>query len=122
MVGRVFRQFFREWAVLLAVFAMVLAPLGSAVARGLAASERVALAAGLIPPPMCLPDMASGLPAAGQIHACDHCLPALASAPPCPSTVAMPVGFSERLQPADTGPSALLAQLRLPPATGPPLA
>ena len=122
MFGRVFRQFFREWAEILAVFAMVLAPLGSAVARSLATSERVALAAGLVPPPMCLPDMASGLPAAGQVHACDHCLPALSTAPPCPSAVAMPMAFSERLQPADTGPSALLAQLRLPPATGPPSA
>ncbi len=87
MAGRVLRQFFREWAAILAVFAMVLAPLGNAVARGLSTSERVALAAGLLPPPMCLPDPASGVPTAGQVHTCDHCLPSLSTAPPCPQAV-----------------------------------
>jgi hypothetical protein len=120
MSGRVLRQFFRDWMAILAVFAMVLAPLGSAVARSLATADHVALAAGLVPPPMCLPDAASGLPASGPIHACDHCLPALSPAPPCLLAAAVSFTFAERLQPADTGPSALLAQLRLPPSTGPP--
>ncbi len=122
MSGRILRQFVREWAAILAVFAMVLAPLGTAVARGLTTSDRIAVAAGRIAPPLCITDPAAGLPANGALHACDHCIPALSAAPPCPALIAIPLGFAERLQPADTGPSALLAQLRLPPATGPPSA
>ena len=122
MSGRILRQFFREWAVVLAVFAMVLAPLGSAVARGLTASEKVAVAAGLTPPPLCLPDDSSEGLTQSALHACDHCLPVHAAASPSPSTPAVPYAFISRLQPADTGPSALLDQLRLPPATGPPAA
>lgn len=122
MSGRILRQFFREWAVIMAVFAMVLAPLGAAVARGLTASHQIAIAAGLAPPPLCEPGEMKGALTGGPVHACDHCLPALSSAPPCFSAPALPIGFATRLQPADTGPSALLAQLRLPPATGPPSA
>ncbi len=122
MSGRILRQFLREWAALLAVFAMVLAPLGTAVARGLTASDHVAVAAGLSPPPLCLPAEKAGARTEIPAHGCDHCLPVLTSATHCPSLTATAFRFSERLQPADTGPSALLEQLRLPPGTGPPAA
>lgn len=116
-------RLFREWAALLAVLAMALGPLASGVGRSLAAQERVDVAVGLVAPPLCLPGDAIGdLGAKAGGLLCDHCLPGGAAAPPSlAATAAEPVA-SCRIDHADTAPSALLAQLRLPPATGPPAA
>ena len=116
------RSLVREWAALLAIFAMALGPLALSVSRSLAAQERVAVAAGLASLPMCQPGETMDGMAGKTAHACDHCLPAHPAAPACPSVAVAPLSFVERLQPADTGPSSLLEQLRLPPATGPPTA
>jgi len=109
----------RECLTLIAIFAVTLGPLGLSVSRGLGAQERVAVAAGTSQLPICAPgDAGDGLPA--KMMGCDLCLPTLA-APPAASC-AMTVDVAVRAAPADTSPSALLAQLRLPPSTGPPSA
>ena len=118
MSSQALARLFREWAALLAVLAMALGPLGSAVGRSLAAQDHVAVAAGLVAPLLCEP---GGLPAKPP-SPCDHCTLGVGFTPPCPTAAAAPLVFAERLDPADTGPSALPARLRLPPATGPPAA
>jgi len=115
-------RLFREWAALLAVLAMSLGPLGLSVGRGLAAQEKIAIAAGLVAPAICQTSDELGGGTRHPLTACDHCLPALGAAPPCPAPITLHLLFAARTNPADTAPSALLAQLRLPPATGPPQA
>jgi hypothetical protein len=114
-------RLFREWLALLAVLAMVLGPLSVAVSRGLSAQERVNIAAGLTSLPICIPgDETGGLAAKTSVD-CDHCLPSSGSDK---ITIILPenaLTFEAKLFPADTEPSALLQQLRLPPATGPPI-
>jgi hypothetical protein len=111
----------REWVALFAILAMALGPLALATSRSLAAQQRVNLAAGLTTLPMCTPgDSIDGLNAKTGGGACDHCSSAAPAVVPSLISNAVPVLFCERLAPANTEPSALLAQLRLPPATGPP--
>jgi hypothetical protein len=111
----------REWVALFAILAMVLGPLALATSRSLAAQERVRVAAGLTALPMCTPgDSIDGLNAKTGGGACDHCSSAAPATLPSFISTAEQVLFSECLAPANTAPSALLEQLRLPPATGPP--
>jgi hypothetical protein len=112
----------REWVALLAILAMALGPLALATSRGLSASERVAVAAGLASLPLCAPGDAMDAMAGKGAGPCDHCLPALEGAKPATSSALTDIRFASALLPADTAPSALLTQLRLPPATGPPVA
>ncbi len=112
----------REWVALVAILAMALGPLALVTSRSLAAQERINVAAGIAKLPLCMPgDGIDHLSAKTGGGACDHCMPALGAAPPSLSVAGAPACFSEVLQPASTTPSALLAQLRLPPATGPPV-
>jgi hypothetical protein len=121
MHPQAFRKLFREWMALLAVLAMVLGPLALLTSRSLAAQERVNVAAGLASLPICAPgDSIDGLAAKTGGGACDHCMPAHGTAPVVIETQPGACAFAPAVFPADTGPSALLSQLRLPPATGPP--
>jgi hypothetical protein len=116
-----FHRLFREWLALMAILAMVLAPLSVAVARGLSAQERVNIAAGLASPALCMPgDTSDGLSSKTSVT-CDHCLPSSGSDK---ITFVLPendLTFEAKLFAADTEPSSLLQQLQLPPATGPPI-
>jgi hypothetical protein len=122
MQPRAFHKLFREWMALLAVFAMVLGPLALLTSRSLAAQERVNMAAGLASLPICAPgDSIDGLSAKTGGGVCDHCTSALGTAPAIAMGQPDSCAFASTVFPADTGPSALLSQLRLPPATGPPV-
>jgi hypothetical protein len=122
MQARALSRLLREWVALVAILAMTLGPLALLTSRSLAAQERVDVAAGLAKLPLCMPgDGIDHLSAKTGGGACDHCIPALGAAPPSLSVEGAPACFSQVLQPANTTPSALLAQLRLPPATGPPV-
>jgi hypothetical protein len=122
MHARALSRLLREWVALVAILAMALGPLALLTSRSLAAQERVNVAAGLAKLPLCMPgDGIDHLSAKTGGGACDHCIPALGAAPPSLSVEGAPACFSQVLQPANTTPSALLAQLRLPPATGPPV-
>jgi hypothetical protein len=121
MHARSFHKLFREWMALFAILAMVLGPLALLTSRSLAAQERVNVAAGLASLPICAPgDSIDGLSAKTGGGACDHCLPVLGAAPAMAQVQSGACAFAATVFPADTGPSALLRQLRLPPATGPP--
>jgi hypothetical protein len=123
MTARSFDRLLREWVALLAILAMALGPLALATSRSLAAQERVQVAAGLAPLPVCAPgDSMDGLAGKTGGNACDHCLPALESPQKAIDGPASAAIFTGLMQPADAGPSALLSRLRLPPATGPPAA
>ena len=90
--------------------------------RSLGAQERVNVAAGLASLPVCAPgDSLDGLAAKTGGGICDHCMPALGAAPAIAQVQPGACTFAAAIFPADTGPSALLSQLRLPPATGPPV-
>ncbi len=107
---------------LFAILAMALGPLALLTSRSLAAQERVNVAAGFASLPVCAPgDSIDGLSAKTGGGVCDHCMPALGAAPVLAEAQPGACIFSAALFPADTGPSALLSQLRLPPATGPPV-
>ncbi len=117
-----FQKLCREWIALVAILAMALGPLALLTSRSLAAQERVNVAAGLASLPVCAPgDSIDGLAAKTGGGACDHCMPALGAAPANVSVQSSSLVFAATLFPTDTGPSALLSQLRLPPATGPPV-
>ncbi len=106
---------------LLAIIAMALGPLALLTSRSLAAQERVNVAAGLASLPICTPgDSIDGLSAKTGGGVCDHCMPALGAAPALTQAQPGACAFAATIFPTDTGPSALLSQLRLPPATGPP--
>jgi hypothetical protein len=121
MQPRAFHKLFREWMALLAVLAMVLGPLALLTSRSLAAQERVNVAAGLASLPVCTPgDSIDGLAAKTGGGACDHCMPAHGAAPAVIEVQPGACAFASTVFPANTGPSALLSQLVLPPATGPP--
>jgi hypothetical protein len=121
MQPRAFHKLFREWMALLAILAMVLGPLALLTSRSLAAQERVNVAAGLASLPICVPgDSIDGLSAKTGGGVCDHCMPALGAAPAMALAQPGACAFASTVFPANTGPSALLSQLRLPPATGPP--
>jgi hypothetical protein len=112
----------REWVVLVAILAMVLGPLALGVGRSLAAQERVNVAAGLVPLPLCQSgDAIDGLAAKTGGGACDHCSAALNGPPVFAAAVSLNAVYANVLSPADTAPSTLLAQVSLPPATGPPV-
>jgi hypothetical protein len=121
MLSILHRRLLREMVVLCAIFAMVLGPLALVTSRSLSAQERVNIAAGLVKIPLCnAGDTNDGLNAKMGGGACDHCIstsPALLSAA---DGVIAPSVFFEGLDPANTEPSALLKQISLPPATGPP--
>jgi hypothetical protein len=118
---RASHKLLREWLALVAILAMVLGPLALASSRSLAAQERVNVAAGLAPLPICTPgDSIDGLASKTGGGACDHCLPAAGAAPTLLAFKNADSSYSQSAFPADTGPSVLLAQLKLPPATGPP--
>ena len=122
MHARALSRLLREWVALVAILAMVLGPLALLTSRSLAAQERVNVAAGLATLPLCMPgDGIDHLSAKTGGGACDHCTPALGAAAPSLSVEGAPACFSQVLQPANTTPSALLAQVRLPPSTGPPV-
>jgi hypothetical protein len=111
----------REWVVLVAMLAMVLGPLALVTSRSLAAQERVNIAAGLATLSICSPgDPIHDVSSKTGGGACDHCLPGALATPPSHGLISAALAFFASLQPADTAPSALLAQLGLPPATGPP--
>jgi hypothetical protein len=119
---RTFHKLFREWMALLAILAMALGPLALLTSRSLAAQERVNVAAGLASLPVCAPgDSIDGLAAKTGGGACDHCMPAHGAAPALIKAQRDVCAFAPAVFPADTCPSALLSQLRLPPATGPPV-
>jgi hypothetical protein len=118
-----FQRLLREWATLFAILAMVLGPLSLAVSRGLSAQERVNIAAGLASLPLCAPgDSADGFAAKTSGGACEHCLVGSGATLPVSAFASVPLTFAGLLQSAKIEPSALLAQRRLPPATGPPRA
>jgi hypothetical protein len=122
MNARALHRLLREWVALVAILVMVLGPLALLTSRSLAAQERVNVAAGLSKLPLCAPgDSIHDLSAKTGGGACDHCMPAIGAAPPSLLVGPVPVCFAQVLEPANTAPSALLAQLRLPPATGPPV-
>jgi hypothetical protein len=111
----------RELLAMLAIFAMLLGPLATAVSRGLSAQERVNVAAGLVALPICVTvDNIDGLNSKSTPD-CDHCLPATGSAKITVASFEMPLRFATILQPESGDPSALLARIQLPPATGPPV-
>jgi hypothetical protein len=110
----------REFLAILAIFAMLLGPLATAVSRGLSAQERVNVAAGLVALPICVTaDNTDGLGSTSTFN-CDHCLPAIGSAKLTVASLENPWRFAALIQPDRRDPSALLTQLQLPPATGPP--
>jgi hypothetical protein len=122
MQPQAFRKLFREWMALLAILAMALGPLALLTSRSLAAQDRVNVAAGLTSLPICAPgDSVDGLAAKTGGGVCDHCMPALGAAPALARITPSACPFAATIFPADTGPSALLSQIRLPPATGPPV-
>jgi hypothetical protein len=115
------QRFLREILAMLAIFAMLLGPLATAVSRGLSAQERVNVAAGLVALPICVTaDNTDGLNAKSTPD-CDHCLPAIGAAKITIASFEMPLRFAAILQPESGDPSALLARIQLPPATGPPV-
>jgi hypothetical protein len=121
MHPKAFHKLLREWLALIAILAMALGPMALVTSRSLAAQERVNVAAGLAPLPICAPgDSIDGLSSKTGGSACDHCLPAVGAAPALIAVKNVDGAYAQSTFPADTGPSALLAQLVLPPATGPP--
>ena len=115
------QRLLREWVALVAFLAMVLGPLAVVTSRSLAAQERVHLAAGLISLSMCSAvDASDGQDKKLSVATCDHCLSASPTVFPVVQGNASSMFFSGYLVPGNTEPSAFLAQLRLPPATGPP--
>ncbi|MFM9975184.1 MAG: hypothetical protein ACKVON_11530 [Beijerinckiaceae bacterium] len=112
-----------EWVILFAILAMVLGPLSLAVSRGLSAQERVNIAAGLASLPLCAPgDSADSLAAKTGAGTCDLCVAGAGAVPSSVASVSALLSFEQILPPLNMQPSALLSQLRLPPATGPPFA
>jgi hypothetical protein len=115
------QRFLREFLAMLAIFAMLLGPLATVVSRGLSAQERVNVAAGLVALPICVTaDNIDGLNSKSTPD-CDHCLPATGSAKITVASFELPLRFAAVLQPKSGDPSARLARMQLPPATGPPL-
>ncbi len=122
MHAPVVQKLLREWLALFAILAMTLGPLALATSRSLAAQDRVNVAAGIAPLPVCVPgDSIDGLSAKTGGALCDHCMPASGPAPASAASRPAPSTFADIAFPAGTGPSALLSQRRLPPATGPPV-
>jgi hypothetical protein len=115
-----FRKLLREWAALVAVLALVLGPLALGVGRSLGAAEKVAIAAGMKPPALCLPGGGDGGSGAGGPD-CDHCTTLQPCAPPLPGDASVKIRMAEgALFPTTVG--TLSAFPRAPPARGPPLA
>ncbi len=115
-----FRKLLREWAALVAALALVLGPLALGVSRSLGAAEKVAVAAGVKPPALCLPGGSDGGPGGGGPD-CDHCTTLQ------PFALAAPGGdgVSARITTASVPPPGaghVVAFPRAPPARGPPLA
>jgi hypothetical protein len=110
----------RECVALLAVLAFMLGPLSLAVSRGLAAQERILVAAGLAPLPLCQAgDGIDDLNAKTGGGACDHCILADAWQPtPCANTTLAVVYWAGGF--AAIKPRGSPITLALPPSTGPP--
>jgi hypothetical protein len=109
-----------EWVALIAILAFVLGPLSLAVSRGLSAEERVLVAAGLAPLPLCKPgDGIDDLNAKTGGGACDHCTLSDGWQPVPPAVFEMAVAYSTaRFAPVT--PRGSPTTLSLPPSTGPP--
>jgi hypothetical protein len=121
MITPTIHRILREFLAMLAILAMLLGPLATAVGRGLSAQERVNVAAGLVAMPLCVTaDNTDGLNSKSTPD-CDHCLPATGSAKITIASLEVTLRFAALLQPKMQDPSILLARLQLPPATGPPV-
>jgi hypothetical protein len=114
------RRLVREWAALLAVLVLALGPLAAAVERSRGASAKIAVAAGLAPPALCLPADMGGADD-GPMPDCDRCTLSKACAPGWMGGVAAPL----RTAASDVIPGRPLHTggfPRAPPARGPPTA
>jgi hypothetical protein len=115
-------SFWREWAVLAALFAVLLAPLAQSVARGYFADDAIRVASGEKPAALCLPGDPSGLPKELAGVCCDLCLPSTIAGAPVASLRLPDVPFlSNKVQePAHLRLNGL--HTGLPPPRGPPAA
>lgn len=118
----VLTKLLREWAALLAVFALVLGPLALTVSRSLGTAEKVAIASGAKPFALCMPGGGSTDPTKPLAKpACDHCTAACSSLlPPIPPTTAL--RLAEVVTFVPEAHRDLRAFPRAPPARGPPAA
>lgn len=115
-------NFWRDGAFLVALFALLLAPLAQAVSRGYFAQDAVRVASGEKPMALCMPGNASGMPAEMAGICCDLCLPT-AAPPVAVAGVAGPENsLANRMHGLRSHLVADGGRNTLPPARGPPTA
>jgi hypothetical protein len=115
-------NFWREGAFLVAIFALLLAPLAQAVSRGYFAQDAVRVASGEKPMALCMPGDTSGLLSEMAGVCCDLCLPTAAPPVAAAHLVAADDRIAARLNGLRSHLVADAGRNALPPARGPPTA